>query len=131
MRLISDFKISIRACWTPLKHRRAWLHLSAALCVFAFAIVGAAYGTAKKGKGPPQNQLEEYNAEAPKTILELQQFRQTTSIPIQSQEGREGTATLVNLNPAINVWYLLKVTWKIRSRRFGDSSWTRHIPRGL
>lgn len=49
--------------------------------------------------------------EAPKTILELQDFRHESSIQIKSKEGREGIATLVDLNPAINVWYLLIVTW--------------------
>jgi hypothetical protein len=56
--------------------------------------------------------VEEYNAEVPKTILELQQFRETTSIHIKSKAGGEGVATLVNLNPAINVWYLIRVAWK-------------------
>ena len=50
-------------------------------------------------------------AEAPKTILELQQFRQSSSIHVRSKAGKEGTATLVNLNPAINAWYLLKLGW--------------------
>jgi len=38
------------------------------------------------------------------TILELQQFRKTSSIHIQS-----GAATLINLNPTINAWFLLNV----------------------
>jgi hypothetical protein len=58
------------------------------------------------------NQAKEYDAEAPKTILELQQFRQVNSIHIKSQKGKEGIATLINLSPAINVWYLLRVAWK-------------------
>jgi hypothetical protein len=53
----------------------------------------------------------QHDADAPKTIVELQQFRQTSSIPIVSRGGRKGVATLVNLNPAINAWYLLKVAW--------------------
>lgn len=40
-------------------------------------------------------------AEAPRTIVDLQAFRQTSSIP--------GVATLINLNPAINTWFLLNV----------------------
>jgi len=59
-----------------------------------------------------RNQLKEYDAEGPKTILELQQFRQAGSIRIKSRGGREGVATLINLNPAINAWFLLKVSWK-------------------
>ena len=53
----------------------------------------------------------DYNAEAPKTILDLQQFRTTCSIRIQAKSGKQGVATLVNLNPAINVWYVLQVSW--------------------
>lgn len=59
----------------------------------------------------PASQVAQYNADVPKTILELQQFRQTGSIHIRSVSGKEGTATLVNLNPYINTWYLLTVAW--------------------
>ncbi len=61
---------------------------------------------------PPGNQAAEYAAAEPKTIVELQQFRQTTSSHIKSGKGAEGTATLVNLNPTINAWYLLKIAWQ-------------------
>ena len=54
---------------------------------------------------------KEHDANAPKTIVELQLFRETGSIQIQSRTGRKGVATLVNLNPAINAWYLLQVAW--------------------
>ncbi|MCC6369157.1 MAG: hypothetical protein IT165_37010 [Bryobacterales bacterium] len=46
-----------------------------------------------------------------KTILDLQPFRQSSSIFIRTAAGREGAATLVNLNPAINVWHLLRLKW--------------------
>ena len=98
--------------WTRFKPLRAWLYRLAVVSLPVFAIVGAANSPIRKEKVPPKNQVEEYNAEVPKTILELQQFRQTNSIPIRSKGGREGVATLVNLNPAINAWYLLKVSWK-------------------
>ena len=49
--------------------------------------------------------------DSPKTIVELQQFRRTDCIRIKSKDGRQGNATLVNLNPAINAWYLLDVAW--------------------
>ena len=81
-----------------------------------FALIGAANDALQKEMAPGKSQAEEYNAEVPKTILELQQFRQTTSIHIRSKGGREGVATLVNLNPAINVWYLLEVAWKNGAR---------------
>ncbi len=53
----------------------------------------------------------EHDTGVPETILELQQYRQTSAIQIESRSGRKGVATLVNLNPAINAWYLLKVAW--------------------
>jgi len=45
------------------------------------------------------------------TILELQRFRRADSIPIKAKDGRQGNATLINLNPAINAWYVLEVAW--------------------
>jgi hypothetical protein len=85
---------------------RAWWLLSAlGIVVFATA------GSAGRQAGPLESRLREYDAEVPKTIVELQQFRETHSIRITSKPGRGGTATLVNLNPLINVWYLLEVTW--------------------
>ena len=56
------------------------------------------------------NQAAEYNAEVSKSIVELQQFRETSSIRIAAKDG--GAATLVNLNPQIGAWYLLKLAWK-------------------
>ena len=41
-------------------------------------------------------------AEGPTTIVDLQQFRRTSSIHVQSAFGKDSAATLVNLNPAIN-----------------------------
>jgi hypothetical protein len=49
--------------------------------------------------------------QGPNNIVELQEFRQAQFIHIRSQLGANGVATLINLNPAINAWYLLKVTW--------------------
>jgi len=48
---------------------------------------------------------------APKNIVELQPFRETSSGRIRSAEG-DGTAILINLNPTVNAWYLLKVVWQ-------------------
>lgn len=69
-------------------------------------------GAIQEKAGPPGNQVSEYAAEAPKTILELQQFRQSHSIQISSKGGRQGVATLIDLNPAISVWYVLRIAWK-------------------
>ena len=53
-----------------------------------------------------ETQLKQYDAEQPKTILDLQPFRRTETLPIGGSSGR---ATLVNLNPAIGDWYLLRL----------------------
>jgi hypothetical protein len=61
--------------------------------------------------GVSESQTAQYNAEIPKTIVELQQFRRTSSLHVRSNAGKEGVATLVNLNPAVNVWFVLTVAW--------------------
>ncbi|TFG89604.1 MAG: hypothetical protein E4H15_09040, partial [Syntrophobacterales bacterium] len=58
---------------------------------------------------PPKNQVDEYHARTPKTVIELQQFRKSASIAIRKNTGQAGTATLINLNPRINTWYLLLI----------------------
>lgn len=57
-------------------------------------------------------QAAEYEDEVSKSIIELQQFRQTSSLSIQLAGDIKGTATLINLNPAINVWYVLTIAAK-------------------
>jgi len=42
-----------------------------------------------------------------KTVVDLQQFRRTETNSIVSVSSRQGKATLVNLNPDINSWFLL------------------------
>ncbi len=56
-------------------------------------------------------QLRAYHDPGPKTILELQPFRHQTSIKVRDRAGQRGRATLINLNPTINVWYLLRLRW--------------------
>jgi hypothetical protein len=44
------------------------------------------------------------------TVLDLQPFKQTTTLAIE-RAGVKGTAALTNLNPRVNAWYLLAVDW--------------------
>jgi len=88
-----------------------WVYLMVAANLMMLS-VGGGRVFAQKGAAPAKSRAEEYNANVPKTILELQPFRQTSSIPIKSKGGKEGVATLVNLNPTINAWYVLEVAWK-------------------
>ena len=61
--------------------------------------------------GPSLCRAAESGPPAPKTIVDLQPFRQTSSIPVVDQRGQEGQKTLINLNPRINDWYLLQLSW--------------------
>lgn len=63
------------------------------------------------GQWAPPDQALQYAASSPKTILELQQFRRTTSRAMVDPGGQRGTATLIELNPDINAWYLLQLLW--------------------
>jgi hypothetical protein len=54
-------------------------------------------------------QRRQYDAETPKTIVELQPFRRTEAVNIGGGAGASGRASLVDLNPAIGAWYLLQL----------------------
>jgi hypothetical protein len=56
-------------------------------------------------------QRRQYDAVAPKTIIELQPFRATQKLILPGAGGRQLTATLIDLNPNIHVWYLLTLDW--------------------
>jgi hypothetical protein len=56
-------------------------------------------------------QRTQYEAAAPKTILELQPWRSETRAAIMRTDGTSGMATLTNLNPYVNSWYLLSIEW--------------------
>ncbi len=87
------------------------LYVLANACLFIL-LAAPSRGVMSQEAVPPAKQAAEYRAVAPKSIIELQEFRQTTSSRIRSNQGAEGTATLVNLNPTVNAWYLLKVAWQ-------------------
>ncbi len=52
------------------------------------------------------SQWTEYQADVPKSIVELQPFRSTASTVFQ-MSGDRVVATLINLNPRVNTWFLL------------------------
>jgi hypothetical protein len=78
---------------------------------------------------PPQDQTAQYNAQVPKSVIELQQFRETTSIPTKNEAGQTGKATLINLNPLINAWFLLRLEWD-HGRSGGTYHLGNHDPEG-
>src|SRR5215467_2766369 len=69
---------------------------------------GAAYGES----AAPGKEVADREIAVPRSIVELQQLRKASSNNIESSSGSQGTVTLINLNPTINAWYLLKVVWK-------------------
>ena len=65
-----------------------------------------------------QEQAAAYAAQRTKAVLELQQFRSAAALRYAPQNGRSAEITLIDLNPAVNSWFLLKVDWG--DRRGGD-----------
>jgi hypothetical protein len=47
----------------------------------------------------------------PKTVIDLQPFRETSSIEIKRGQGEDGVVSLINVNPNINAWFLLESKW--------------------
>jgi hypothetical protein len=82
--------------------------LPLALGVFVLACTGLLL-MAKGSEGGPEGI-------GAKSILDLQPFRQVTSNKIKSNTGAAGTATLINLNPAFNAWYVMEVDWQDGSK---------------
>ena len=58
----------------------------------------------------PAGVSESAGREAGGTIIDMQPFRQTHSIGIKGAAGQQGSATLINLNPGVNAWYLLRLS---------------------
>ena len=56
------------------------------------------------------SQWAEYQADVPKTIVELQPFRRTMSVEFPVP-GDRVVATLINVNPQVNAWFLLTLRW--------------------
>ncbi len=48
----------------------------------------------------------------PESIVDLQPFRATSTRQIELADGASGTVTLINLNPTVNAWHLLRISWK-------------------
>lgn len=78
------------------------------LGVFVLASIGM-LPMAKSWEGDTQGM-------AAKSILDLQPFRQVTSNKIKSNTGTQGTASLINLNPAVNAWFVMEVDWQDGSK---------------
>ena len=58
----------------------------------------------------PAGVSESAAREAGGTIIDMQPFRETHSIGIKGAAGQQGSATLINFNPGVNAWYLLRLS---------------------
>lgn len=70
-------------------------------------LLASACAVAAQLPAPTPERVAEYESQVAKSILELQQFRRSSSIEVPSRAGkRQGKVTLVELNPYINTWML-------------------------
>jgi len=56
-------------------------------------------------------QAAQYQIDAPKGVLDLQPFREGESAIAEGPGGRRGVATLTNVSPRINAWFVLTLDW--------------------
>lgn len=89
----------------PTHPARRLAALSIGLTFCALGLASTPARTAPPQTNAPPAQAAQYRAETPKSIIDLQQFRRTASVPIEGG----GTATLIDLDPAIGSWYVLRV----------------------
>ncbi|MGA1825558.1 MAG: hypothetical protein ACMUIP_12940 [bacterium] len=45
------------------------------------------------------------------SVIDLQQFPEISQIAVENNTGLVGRATLINVNPTINAWFLLRLRW--------------------
>jgi hypothetical protein len=97
----SAVHIEERSFYAYRRRKRAGVLLCVSLLLL---LVGNPWASSCRGADPKSSSSE--------TIVELQQFRETRSIVIKGAGAEEGRATLINLNPNVNAWYLLQVKWQ-------------------
>jgi hypothetical protein len=85
------------------RSRRAW----PALGLLAVAVAE----TPLMAQSPASSEPAPAVKGSAESIVDLQPFREAVSSRIEAAGGIRGTATLVNLNPQINIRYLLTVRW--------------------
>ena len=83
--------------------------LAASLAVlFGAVIIGpAAADSSAQPADASATQWAQYRAETPKSVLELQPFRSVAHVELEGAKPGRGGATLVDINPAVNVWLVL------------------------
>jgi hypothetical protein len=100
-----------RAAHRPRRRGRG---RSAQALVFCGAALAAALFAAGRPAGADTDAsaspVSADQAERPRSIIDLQPFRTADSISVDLPAGGKATVTLINLNPNVNRWFLLKVS---------------------
>ena len=90
----------------PQWHRR-WLFLAVLLIFLGEALADQSpFPIPDASKRPVRTP-----SESAKTVVDLQPFRRSHTIAIKGRGGQSGTATLIELNPVINTWFVLTLDW--------------------
>ncbi len=58
---------------------------------------------------PSRDQNAEYLANRDKSVVELQQYRELSRLTVDGLAGNRAVASLIDLNPQIGTWYLLRL----------------------
>ena len=73
-------------------------------------VMVTAAGLSRRSPAPslaPAERMAEYSANRSKSVIDLQQFRELTSLPPSDPESVN--ATLIDLNPNVGSWYVLRL----------------------
>ena len=80
--------------------------------LLAVIALGSMLCVSAAAEAPRAERLSEYQRSQPKSVIALQQFRTTLETPIRDSAMNPGAASLTNLNPHINTWFLLSIEWE-------------------
>ncbi len=104
----------IRATCALWALRRSQIVCAGIILAFSLTVIhapSALSGEESEQTAALARQSAEYKEQRAKTIIELQQFRSTETIAAEGSGSLRGKATLINLNPRINTWFLLTLDW--------------------
>jgi hypothetical protein len=91
-----------------------WMRCAMYARIVLALLTGPAVAGLAAAEAPPEPEparLAEYQARRPKSVTELQIFRRSEAIAARRARGKPGRATLTNLQPHVNAWFLLTLAW--------------------
>jgi hypothetical protein len=86
--------------------------LLAALVATAAALLVPRFGGLVNGATAQQSRTAASVSQDRQSIIDLQPFRQSGAIAIKGSRGEDGRATLIQLNPNVNGWFVLRLSWR-------------------